>query len=263
MIDKIVAPAFAAEGFYATSPDEPGTWLYARQAGDVEHKIYFRSRASSCPQGLEYNLEQRFYTSVPNSSSCHLFQLIEGLPLESELMWYQTEEQFEKRLIEVVKLSIEKAIPLFDCLARPIRSTTRELDVELSTKTQKKAETFMKTHGMTWASDASSIMNRVLETEEIIRKVQLEPFEEVKDLLLCATAYLGELIRQVFGGEWMWEPNYGRAYLLCKVGGYESAYFQTGSLNITTRYWQIPEIYGDSLRYYYGQLLEKLGYRNK
>ena len=254
MIDGIIAPVIAEEGFHAITPDEPGTLLYARQVGDVIHYIYFRALSSSTPQGSECRLEQVFYTDVENGSSGRPYQLQEGLTYEEELRWYQTEEQFKKHLTDVARFIVQTIIPLFDCLARPKRSTTRELYEELSVDTQKKAMAFAKQHGLSWRLGPSCIRKMVIATEEIIKEVQFKPFEEVKDLLLGATAYLGELVRKTYGGKWVW--GYNKVYLLGNIGGHED--LCSGFLENTLEYWQVPELYHYTLRYDYGQLLNSL-----
>jgi len=263
MIDKIVAPAFAEEEFFEGPPDEPGIWLFIRKVGDVEHYISFRAFFLNTPKGRACQLEQFFYTNVPRSSNCRPTQLVEYIPSEAREKFYDSEEQFEEYLLAMTKFSIEVAIPFFGYLARSRCHTTREMYAELSVDTQEKAEAFMQDHGLFWADDAAGIMEMVLKTEEIIKKVQFEPFNEVKGLLFAATAYLGELIRKVFGGEWMWEPKCGLTYLLCKVGGNDMSPLITGSLYITQRYWKVPEVFSFTLRYDYGRLLESLNNKYK
>ena len=240
--------------------EEAGTWIFTRQNGDIIYGVRFQAQTFSFPQGKEYTLRTSFVTNAPGTGlPKDLTYLIEDVPIEarSDMKFYKTEQQVEEYLVSAVKVTVESAIPLFDCLIRPDINPTKQLDEELSVDPERRAEDFMRQHHLSFADSVAGIKEMIQKTESVIKAVQFAPLEEVTELLINATAYVGELIRKVHGGEWGWDTHYGNAYILNDVGGYKSC--QSGALGITFSYWVRPEIYGSSIRASYKELLHKLG----
>ena len=259
IINKIIAPPLAKEGFHKAPSGEANAWVFAKPKENFYHYIYISLDTMPFPSGTMYRVGININSSAPRGYGVSLAKIIENPPqkIKDELMFYDTEEQIEEYLTSAVNVIVDSALPLFDCLDRPVIISPRELHEKLSVNTQQCAEDFMQQHDLSFADDINGVREMILRAEAVIKAKQFFPLEETAEFLVNATAYVGELVRRVHGGEWMWDPNYGRAYLLCNVGGYKS--LMSGALGVTFNYWIRPEIYGGSIRSHYKELLHKLG----
>ena len=265
LISKIVVPTLAKEGFNKTIPEVAArskyykSWEFAKPKDGYHHYILIDTDTVPFPSGLEYTIAISLSSTFPKGGYVTSIDwMFERLPQEYTNVsreYFSTEQQIEAYLTEAVKLIVESAIPLFVYFDRPNFRPSIELHEALSSDTRLRAEMFMKQYNLSWAVDVKSVNEMIIKTEDVIKSVQFEPLEEVSELLVNATAFIGELIREVHGGEWAWFDS--RVYILQKIGGYKSC--QSGALGITFKYWVRPEIFDCCIRIHYYQLLFRLG----
>ncbi|MCL2152227.1 MAG: hypothetical protein FWH57_04605 [Oscillospiraceae bacterium] len=259
IINRIVVPPLAKVGFHKIPSGKSSEWIFAQSKEEFQHMIQIRAETIRFPSGQECKLAVSFHSTAPNSGfGVRLANILESIPpeLKDDVRFFVTDQQVEEFLAITTEATIESVIPIFDCLDRPIIVPSKQLYEELSINTEQRAISFMEHNSLCFANDVSGLKKMILKTEEIIKAEQFSPLEEISELLLDATAYVGELVRKLHAGQWSWDPNYGRVYLLTNVGGYKSC--MSGALGITFSYWARPEIYSGSIRSDYKELLHRM-----
>ena len=259
LIKAIVAQPLKKEGFGKAPSREANTWVFAKSKGSYYHYVYITFETIALPSGSSYRVGVNINSSAPRGYGVSLAKIIENPPLaiKDELKFYDTDEQIEEYLTTAVNVIIESAIPLFDCLDRPMILPSTQLHENLSVDTGKRAEDFLKQNDLHFVDDVNGVKEMIRKTETVIKEVQFSPIEEVSGFLVNATAFIGELIRRIHGGEWGWDPHYGKTYLLYNVGGRRTC--MSGALGVTFSYWVRPEIYGAGISAHYKLLLHQLG----
>ncbi|MCL2750772.1 MAG: hypothetical protein FWE96_07240 [Coriobacteriia bacterium] len=206
-----------------------------------------------------YQLTMRLCAVVPGvrTSPVRLEVIVENLPPEAntERKFYGTEQEFEGYLSSAAKAIVESVIPLFDCLTRPLVLSTAEMQTGLSVDTQEKAEAFRLQHSLSWATDSNGVAEMIEKAEEVIKTVQFKPLEEASNLLVSATAYIGELIRRVHGGEWAWNPPHNKVFSLNQIGGHDK---RAAALGATMHYWIWPEFFGYHIAIGYKKMVKEI-----
>ena len=260
IIEKIVAPALAEEGFQQVAGVGKNEWVFSRPQKGYYEGIKFRVNTLSLPQGSKYDIDVDFIANAPQAFPFpfHFYSVFGKQPFEMGAFprYLGTEAEIEAFFDTVIQAIKETVIPLFPCFARPFLMPSDEMNLQLSKDTEEKAEAFRVQYALKWADNVDEIKEMIISLEKVIQGVQGKPLEEVSDFLIGATAYYGELVRRVHGGEWMWSPKSKKVFLLEGVGDRNQV---SGALGIILDNWIWSELYGHSLRYNYHQLLRFLG----
>jgi hypothetical protein len=263
IVNKVFAPVMKEVGFLKLPTKQSGMGRFAWTFGkEIREKLYhiIQVQVNSLPyhSGIDYKVNICLMTTFPHGARVGLPGLIEDLPAEIR-DWrkaYSTEQEIEEYLTIAARVVVESALPMFEYFDRSLIIAPTELDRELSQDTNKRADCFKTKHDLRFCDDIAGVKTMILRTEDIIKTVQFYSLPAASGLLVDATAYYGELIRRVHGGEWAWTPD-GEVFYLQNVGG--NALCESGALGVTFNYWIWPEIYGESLRAHYKTLLYRLG----
>jgi hypothetical protein len=231
IVNKVFAPVMKEIGFERLPSRRPGggdnIWVFGTKIDDnVFHVVQVYSKAFPFGGVPDYEMSTTLFTTFPNGCSVNLAWLLDNMPpgIANWQKRFSTEQQVEDYLTLAAKAVVEYAVPLFPCFDRTGILVPKDLFEKMAEGTEERAEKFQAEHGVAFEADIDGVKQNIVKTEEVLKTVQFQPLEKVAGLLVDATAFWGEQIRRVHGGEWTWTDT-KRAYYTCAMGTYNLTHY--------------------------------------
>jgi hypothetical protein len=147
---------------------------------------------------------------------------------------YNDDESLNKVVGDLVSIAINEGISCLDLMSTPNTKPTIEMSKELLVDTRRKADSFAHEYNL----DYSNIEESLLKVEAILRNTKNKSLEQNINVIIFASAYIGELVKEVHNGYWDWDGEFNICYLK-NVGDTEN--FICPMLWVTD-FWSKPEM---------------------
>ena len=264
IIKKVADRKLLKKGFKRIKTKDPDIWSYERRIGDDRQTMYFQK--SNFSQGIKLEINE----GICGGALHQLFNINDFSPYLSNLfrhsdrdfIEYSDEKELESIIAALTDAVIEKAIPIFDIIARPFIYPSSEMYEALCQSTQLYAERFIEKYHFTYKKDVSAIKECIREVENLINQNRKKDINELNELFLTGAAYLGELIIRAYRGSWGWKDD---RFLVLDINDNRSYDGEPLYTNIEWNplrqmffYWCKPEIYNCSITSSYKSLLDQL-----
>lgn len=201
------------------------SWLFQRICNDVFQQIIIQK--SNFDQRLDVILS----TSVsPDKLMAH--QLVDDRMLYGSS--YKDETSLHNILIEICELIIKDGIECLNLMSIPDIKPKKEMSYKLLEKPMERAESFEKKYKINCSND----MEVLKEIKNNLTQNNTISLENASHLLVDASAFLGKVIIDQMGGEWIWDEYFELA-MLDNIG---ETHIKDSPLVWCINYWQKPNM---------------------
>lgn len=231
ILEKFVALKLESLGFYPEKSMKLNSWVYSRKyKGVTQYITFFKSRVEH--QAFRVELS----TSLKKTDIIYGHQFIK----RAQDWWYYTDdESLQDALDELLSIVLKYGLQWLELKSTPDLEPNEDIGKQLVGDPEKRAGNFERRFGL----DVSQV-GTIKKIEEILLVRKKEIDEEVDwDLILDASAYLGELIRTNIGGSWGWNEDYSTPAIL-EIGPGKEVF---NVLKRVSRFWSKPTLQSYSL----------------
>lgn len=223
VLENIAAPKLAEFGF---SPDKKfvaNSWVFSRQSGNVKQFIVFL-KSEFEHQAIRLEL----CTSLKIVDVIYGHRLVKG---EEEWGYYTDFDSLSKVIEELTEIAIEYGLTWLELKSIPDLVPSKNLGHLLFENPLERAKSFEQRFSLNTA-DAGTL--KLVEDILLARKTEINTVDW--ELILDASAYVGEVVRINRGGRWGWNEDYDTPAIL-EIGALNQVF---NPLNRVARFWGKP-----------------------
>lgn len=229
-IDRLVAPALAEVGFVFDRMPDSASWRFSRTQGEVKHYITFvqsRQRVNA--------IRVDFATSQ-DPVGIDAGALNPGV--EPRSWWtYSDHQTLEAALQELLIITLRQGLEWFIVSGRAPLSVPIPIAKQVLDRPDLKAEIVAARLGLSQYAEPTDALNRLEDALLLARNASVNGVDW--EFIVAAAAFVGELIRCRFGGQWEWDSAL-QTPALVEVAGRHGV--GARPLSIVCNFWGKPDI---------------------
>ncbi|MGZ4111386.1 MAG: hypothetical protein ACXVP5_02985 [Tumebacillaceae bacterium] len=221
---EIALPQLAPHGFqYDKQNSKNSLWIFKRVENEIDQLITFdQSRLMPTDLRVTFSTSNDWF----GIEGCHL------VPGHDTWWMFHDEASLESVINEFVSLALTDGLYWFEVSERPIPKASMQVAQQLFQEHNPLAKSFENQYGIQYV-DATTL--KVV--EQILKEASRNAEEVEWDLILRASAYLGEMVRENLQGEWRWREKTGLP-VLDEIGGNPKLAFSP--LSYVSTFWANP-----------------------
>lgn len=240
-IKKLIGPSLKEKGFEFIGKVSAVSWKFVKE--DESQKIIHFQKSNIVKNAFKVNLETN---QLPKKAPLNLSCFVEG----QEYWWEYDESTLENILFKVLEVIIDKGIPYLDEIAIPDLDPPSTMHFTLIENAETLAKQFIT---------ENNLSNDQPDYIAVIREKLLERIESNHnpdwDLILKASAAIGEYLIKHYDGEWGWAHTVQGVSVIKNIGGMEN---EIPPLIWVSRFWGKPYVYGYDFYKKYKSLITSL-----
>lgn len=223
---RVAEPHLSQFGFAYEGKPDTLSWQFKRRMDRVDHFVTFEKSFT-----FEDSLRVRLSTSQ-DQMGLELAKVTEAIKPTGKAGWwtYHDNQSLDAVLLELVKLTVKFGIPWLENSGGPLLWPPERYGQELLADPRGRAEGLAVRLGLSLEDEASLVTIE----QQLLKRYAAVQGNPDWDLLLECAAFVGELIRRQFGGEWGWDANLKTSAIL-GIGGKPS--LVAAPLTMVTAFW--------------------------
>jgi hypothetical protein len=234
-LDKVATPRLSVFGFSYIGKRGHLEWNYCKEVGEINQIITFQQSNLS-----PFNIRINFNTSINSTLGVSGDSFV-----QNKAGWWIFTDQIslEKMINELVDIAINYGFKWLETMSIPDILPSEYIMDQFREEPGLRAKKFAEKYKIS-IHDVSSVKD----VEQILLEAKNNSDNVDWDLILQASAYMGELVRYTLGGTWGWN-HLTSTFSVNEVGGKKNVSFN--SLKSVSKFWGKPEFKSYSLEVAY------------